>query len=539
MNQFRILFVALIMATAFVLSGCGGGGGSSTTPTDSSGTISTEEADAADATVVVSRGATGIDTLEVASRVSVVDSTASATSVTGLDVARSLLRAIDTGTFAADADFNVDETEVWVNDRAVEAFGTPNEILCMIEQTRTDLMVNQGPYIAQINSELCSERESGSGGQQEGQGQESVDVPDYEYWVVNVLRSDEDSPQVIEAWITEESDDDDHGGPDGIIFARIVVTKDRDEVPPFGVFTMNFKILPFAEGSDNQADLDGDSDFRGIMKSFVNTANENLLAFTNSGEMDEEIQGVQIGITVDEKVIMAKDSNGGRGAASMADFDFGEAGFQQFTEEFNIAYNGNYFMRQFEGEAAKCFDREDPARNAWRYGVYDNQGARVEISSGMPVGYMDGDTLVEGWAGYWGLWLNNMDGNNDITTLNDKVLYAFDWSEYALDTSESYTVKVYPGKLRKIVRETTNLSKIQGVQLNYWENETNREYRATWDGTKFAIDAIRDSNWYWNIAQTKWDYHSSKMIQPLFKHQHFNKYRREMQGQKSCWMHRG
>jgi len=493
MNKLNALCIASLFAVVTMITGCGGGGGGGDSVSTDSETISIAEAIAADPNYIATRGATGLDTLDIAARVSVVDATEDATSINDFTFARALVRAIDAGGFSAGADYNVDETDVWVNDRAVEAFGTPNEILCMIEQTRYDIMVNAGPYVAQINSALCSAREAGAGNSQEGEGQSQVDVPEYEYWAIDAIRTDETSPMVIQAWIPNEEDD-----MNGIIFARIVVTKDKTEVPPFGVFTMNFKMLPIGS-SANQADLSADYVMRGIMKSFVNTNDENILAFTDQGSFSENIEGQIIDIDFNENVIMSKDSTSGKGAASITDFDFGPAGPEQITKTFNLAYNDSYFMRQNVGATAKCFDRDNPVVNAWRYGLYDSNGARVDLSSGLPIGYYDGDEVVEGWAGYWGVSINSMDYENfDVAALNNQTVYRFDWAEYDIDQTEPYTVKVYPGKLRKVVREQTELSKIVGINLNYNDPDNGNEYLVNWNGSAFKIIAARDANWYWD-----------------------------------------
>lgn len=498
MNKLKsLLFVSLFAVTA-VLSGCGGGGGGgSTDSTDtSSGTISVEEADAADAAYVADRGDTGINTLDIAARISVVDTTEDATSISDFTFARALLRAIDAGGFSASSDYNQDETDVWVNDRAVEAFGTPNEILCMIEQTRYDLMVNAGPYVAQINSELCAAKEAGSGNEEQGEGQSQVDVPEYEFWVVDAIRADETSPMVIQAWVPNEEDE----GPSGIIFARVVISKDKEEVPPFGVFTMNFKMLPLST-VENQADMSADYTMRGIMKSFLNTAGENVLAFTDGGTFVENFGSGPQEIEFSEKVIMSKDGASGRGAASITDFDWNSATNEpaQVTKTFNLAYNDSYFMRQNVGASSKCFDRDNPVINAWRYGVYDSTGSRVEVDSGLPIGFYDGDELVEGWAGYWGIWVNGMDnGEFDITALDGQTVNRFDWAEYNIDESVEYTVNVYPGKLRKIVREQAALADIKETGLNYYDEQLGKEVLVEWNGTTFEVTAVRDDNWYWD-----------------------------------------
>jgi len=495
MNKINILLLTAVFALSAVISGCGGGGGSSSTSTPTTtSTISVEEADSADASYVATAGSTGIDTLDIATRLSVVDTTEDATSINNFTFARALVRAIDAGLFSDSVDYNQDETDVWVNDRAVEAFGTPNEILCMIEQTRYDLMVNAGPYVAQINSTLCAEKEAGSGNAEQGEGQAQTDVPEYEFWVLEAIRADESSPMVLQAWIPNEEDD-----MSGIIFARVVISKDKEEVPPFGVFTLNFKMLPLTS-STNQADLTADYVMRGIMKSFVNTNGENVLAFTDSGSFAENIEGQLYEMEFNEKVIMSKNAGTGRGAASITDFKWEpSSGPEQFTKTFNIAYNDSYFMRQNVGGASKCFDRENPDVNAWRYGVYDSAGARVNIDSGLPIGFYDGDKLIEGWAGYWGIFVNGMDqGMFDISSLDGQTVNRFDWAEYALDETEEYTVNVYPGKLRKIIKEQVELADIKETGLNYNDEQSGNEVRVEWNGTAFVITAARDANWYWD-----------------------------------------
>ncbi len=116
----------MLVASAMVIAGCGGGsGGGSAATSDTTITTDVAEGLGGDGSETISRGSTSTTPLEIASRVSVVDSTESAQRYGGNEFAKSVMRAISAGTIAGWADsvdYNQDVTQVWVNDKSSDSF---------------------------------------------------------------------------------------------------------------------------------------------------------------------------------------------------------------------------------------------------------------------------------------------------------------------------------------------------------------------------------------------------------------------------------
>ena len=90
-----------------------------------------------------------------------------------------------------------------------ETFKTINEILCRIGQSKYDEMLNLGPYKAQIDKNLCSSGKddpssAGEGSQDQSSGSTK---PDYEMWTIVSSRANDESPQIVKAWIHQQGSD--------------------------------------------------------------------------------------------------------------------------------------------------------------------------------------------------------------------------------------------------------------------------------------------------------------------------------------------
>ena len=96
--------------------------------------------------------------------------------------------AINTTVFASTVDYNVDETQTFVFEESADVLDTVNKILCMIGQSRPDLMLNAGNYKAQIDENKCGS----------GDGDSQSNAPDYEMWTVNATRS-KGEPMIVKA----------------------------------------------------------------------------------------------------------------------------------------------------------------------------------------------------------------------------------------------------------------------------------------------------------------------------------------------------
>ena len=115
---------AILVATSILLFGC--------SKSDDSSSSSSEVS-----------AASGSSAISLSSKVSVVEAkTTDSTARTA---------NIETSGFATTADYNVDETSIFVFEQSADVLYTVNEILCMIGQSRPDLMLNAGNYNAQID----------------------------------------------------------------------------------------------------------------------------------------------------------------------------------------------------------------------------------------------------------------------------------------------------------------------------------------------------------------------------------------------------
>lgn len=490
-KRMKLFFMLIISVLSLVLISCGGGGGSGSD--GATGAIDTTVAVGGDGSESVSRGTPGEDGLEIGSRVSVLESTEEAARSSVLS---RVARAINTGSFAAESDYNTDTTQVWVNDRTLESFSVVNGILCSMAQTGYDHLTNIGPYIAQINSAQCEKEMSeggDAGGGQQG-GTASVEVPEYEFWVVDsYVSGNPEDPQVVYFWIENESDGNDEGCPDcnTLIIAKAVIYEQKSASNPTGIFTMNFRMQP--KLNDGSVDYSAEPVFKGTLKAFENTQGKVLVSFVMGGEVDTPDGTFEM----NERVITQRSADGasGSGSISMTDFDMNGA----VPVAFNLVYNSDYFLRT-DGANTKCFDRSNPIRNAHRYGLYDATGARVDRSSGLPISYSNGGEIVQGWAGYWGIDL--WDQSTQITITDSMTLHGYDWSSNSVDASKSYTPFISEGKLRKVVKETASLASILGVEMFYWscDNSGCINKKVIWDGTAFKIVAYESqsgNNWSW------------------------------------------
>ena len=110
--------------------------------------------------------------------------------------------------FPPGSDYETDEARSFVYDPAMESLGTVNSILCMMEQTAYDVLVNRGPYNAQIDEERCDAGgDTSSSGSDKGQSSGSSE--EVKLWVVQSMRASADSDHRVRLWVPED------GGPEG------------------------------------------------------------------------------------------------------------------------------------------------------------------------------------------------------------------------------------------------------------------------------------------------------------------------------------
>lgn len=467
------VFMGFVLTAAVALTGCGGGGGGGGTTTTDTTTDS---------------GGTGAS-LRVAERISVVDASSSGSGVAGLRIGKF---RVPTTVSAAGTDWSNDVTQTFVHERSAEAFGIINEILCMMSQSQYDEMVNKGTYRAQIDMNQCDQdRDSAEGAGQSSTNQSSSStMPDYEDWTVNSYRANDTSDHIVKVWIHEEArSEGSWSEPAKTIYVKVTITEGASAANPYGLFRLDFKGIP--DGSSTVM-------FKGYLES-VQEGSTILLKFVDEGAGGSDTWSEQV---VLNRVVAVDSSVSGTGAISTTNNWEG-------TSNFNIAFNPEYFLR-VKGTDQKCADRKNFNETAWRYGLYDVNGARVNRESGFPIKYGD----YHGWVGYWGLWLPN-----DVTIDDGAQVYKQVYSSNATPIETAYTLLKRGGKLKKHTRKLMTLAEIKNIPLDYntfdQATQTNTNIRISWDSTTQRFNKIAQLNqttWMWepvtgtfDLSTLQWD----------------------------------
>ena len=466
----RFGFVSLLLLLpAFLLWGCGGTGSSSSpSASDNSGGGGGGG----------STPAAETQALVVAGKVSVVDAKSSSPS------AEKGLKALKIGIFKvssasqlpAGSDYNKDVTNVYVEERSTDGFRTVNEILCMVGQTKYDTMLNQGAYKAQIDTNQCSSTKSdaSSAGQQSQNQSSSSSMPSYVMWTVESSRVDNNSPEIVKAWIHEDAQESE---PAKVIFAKVVITEGKSDSNPYGIFTLNFRGAPATDLTQTM--------MRGTLKAERDATGKVLLKFVEHGDHGFGTEGTEV--TLDRAV----DGNTGAGTLHQSRFDQNGGTPVQVETSFNIAYNTSKFLRKDNAHSGEvCLSRNLFDESAWTYSLYDStSGDRLARNSGFSIKKDN----TYGWVGYYGLWLPQGVTVNNGDTVNKH--------DYRANTDTPYTVVKANGKLKKHTRKSITLSDIKNIPLN-WSVCTGMgscdNYQVVWTGTVFNTIAQQDqSNYTW------------------------------------------
>jgi hypothetical protein len=391
-------------------------------------------------------------------------------------------------TFPVDSDFIKDQPAVYVNERSAETFKTVNEILCMIGQTKYDEMVNKGNYKAQIDKKLCSsDKDDPSSAGQESQNQSSGStMPDYEMWTVNSSRTDDSSPQTVKVWIHETSKGQGNE-PSKVIFAKAVITEGTSDTNPYGLFKMNFKMYPEINGVMSSTILG-----KGLMKSEESTTSGKvLLKFASRNDFDIPGEGH---VSFTEKATLDRTADGSSGGGTVYNYESNPFMPQPKEETFDFAFDPSNFLRVDGASNASCMDRTAFDETAWRYGLYDVDGARLNRNSGFSIKTNQGGKDYYGWIGYYGIWFPR-----DVTLNNGDPVYKMDFGPGSGEGT-LYNVLISGGKLKKHVRKEMTLGDIKNVPMDYNDFNDNKSYRVKWDGSNFMkVEWLDDSggNFLW------------------------------------------
>ncbi len=354
-------------------------------------------------------------------------------------------------TFPITSDFATDPTNVWVYDPSMKPVDQVNEILCFIAQTGAAAMVNQGPYLAQVDAASCKQGQE----EDDSSGQSSSNVQEFEIWTVDSMRATRTSDQLVSIWVPEES------GPDDEATTIRVLTEISEGVSdenPFGIFSLNFAGFP-----------EGATDPFMIGTLSTQSAAPGFIGYTFYQEAGEDVETPMNGDFFERTAVnvnMTEDSS--EGVARISTEFTGNFGFGTIeeSEQYLIAFDETNMLRSVGGNEV-CLSRETFISNVWRYNLYyadeeaENFGDRVELNSGF--GFRTADDEF-GWVGYHGVWLGGEGALEDGDTIERD---SFD----AEADPEVYTVRTAPGRLIRNLQRQITLDDIIGKSFEWFPPE--------------------------------------------------------------------
>ena len=430
--------------------------------------------------------------LSVASKVSVVD-TQSSNQVQALSIGIAAI-GLATSDLPTNSDYFNDKQTVYTEERSAEAFDIVNEILCMMAQTKYDAMLNKGAYKAQVDTNKCSKNsdDASSAGQSSQNQSSGSTAPSYELWTVDSSRADGNSPHIVKVWIHGEASEHE---PAELIFAKLTITESASSTNPYGIFIMNFQGHPVINGVTNTSI----TLFKGYLKAEKDAATGKvLLKFAMEGGFSDSTNTV----VFNEKSVLDRATDGSTGSGTT--FVSDTFGSQSKSAQFDIAFNASNFRRKNANNTSddQCYSRTTFDETAWRYGLYDATGSRVNINAGFPIK----KDSAYGWIGYYGLWFPE-----SVTISNGDTVYKVTYSANG-ETATPYTVVKKGGKLKKHTKHTTTLSEIKNIPMDGWmeqSGQTMLNFRVKWDATAQQFKKFQKLNqttWMWeNITEAAID----------------------------------
>lgn len=451
----RVHLVGSMFSLAPLLAGCGGGGGG---------------------------GGGSIEGLSTPTELSII------TPVDGSPSPGGTAPGAGIDDFPADADYFEDETRVYVYDRAVEPLQIINEILCLMGQTAASELVNEPPYLAQIDESECaqgSNQDSNSSetGQSSGAQGEGLTL-----WTVESTRASASAPQIVHVWVPEEEE------PDMPATIQVVntITEGVSDANPFGEFQIDFA------GVANEGGSIDDPFFHGTLETIDDSASIGFEMFFSKGDLESVPASGESAEETQASVLIDADQTSGSArilAQQRGDFGMGDSGL--LASEFLIAFDDAHMLRSIDGGAAEAFFRDQFTETAWRYNLYyadgENIGERVELNGGFGIRTEAGDY---GYAGYYGVWFPD-----EVTLENGETVVRSVFDEPTEDVP--YTIVKGGGKAIRNTRNSIGLSDIVGdlFQWDYYnpESMTFARYQVSHDGSNWTTVAV------WNDETFSWD----------------------------------
>lgn len=374
-------------------------------------------------------------------------------------------------TLPPDSDYETDGASIRVYDPSMQEMDQGNQILCMLSMTAYGDLVNEDPYVAQVDEGLCQDGQE----QDASNGQSSAVDQSLLFFTVEADRLANDAAQVNRFWVPVQES--------MLIHALMNVNEAPTAANPFGRFDMNYAGVPDG-GSVADAPLIG-------VLSDDGGENPGFYFLEQSGDVSVPQAPFEGAETTQVHVSMASDlSSGAARIETVERYHDGTADSGPITTSVRVAFNETHLKRQVGSGPVTTVSRMDYTNHVYRYNLYHADGAelgeRVQLNSGFNIRTAEG---AYGWMGYWGLWTPEGVVVEDGDTVFE--------DNFGDGDEEAYTVTVAPGRLIEFRKFDLPLTDLAGQLFEWWE--AGMSFRVDYAAPDFRRVA------QWNNFTGEWD----------------------------------
>lgn len=381
------------------------------------------------------------------------------------------VRQLAPTSFPADADYFTDPLHEYAFDRATNELDVVNDLLCLLAQARYGELVNQGLYVAQIDTQRCDPAQ--------GAAPQSVGSVAYEDWIVRSRRRAFDEPQQVDLWVPTMVDR--ATGNVHTLFSTLDVFSPASPENPYGIFDLDFAgTVPF--GDPHAAFYCGRLATKPAVGGRIGFTffklRGDLATLPSIGDKHHLIQ-VDVDLAVDQSSGLALVSRLER----RNDPQLGDSGV--VAKSFRLAFDATTLVRQEDAGPVVALARDSFLRNTRRYNLYVDDvrsnalGQRVELRTGMTIVLADGSNA---WLSPFGIQLTT-----DVQVQDGDTVFEAGPNGA---TGPPLTLRLAPGKLIQCTRESAPLSALSGEVFEWTEPfvpaaPPPQRYHLSWNGTDF------------------------------------------------------
>ena len=363
--------------------------------------------------------------------------------------------AVPVGSFPPTAEYFADETKVYVYDPAIEPLQQVNEILCFLAQTAADELVNEGPYLAQIDIASCEQGQNqNAAGSTTGQSSSS-NASSFQIWTIDSRRANNTSPQSVHLWILEDEDPSDPS----TIFVDMTVRSGVDAGNAFGDFSLDYASV------DGIATTPANPDGIGTLATVPNPTEGELgfELFESRGHINQpHVPGEESRQSLARVETVEDETQGWARVMTSERFNYGSGDSGILSDEHVVAYDQTHFLRSTNGSPAAAYFRDQVTENVWSYGLYHADGPEVGDRVDRDAGFgfrTEGDEY--GWIDYYGSWLPS-----GVSLAHGDPVTRDVFGEVTEEIP--YTVFKAPGRLIRFSKQTLDLVDIGGQVFEWW-----------------------------------------------------------------------